>query len=281
MQIIETIAAMKASVREIKAQGGTIALVPTMGYLHEGHLALMRAGRDLADHLFISIFVNPTQFGPAEDLNKYPRDLERDTQLAASVGVESIFFPSPDEMYPSGYATYINVEGLTTGLCGTSRPTHFRGVATVVAKLFNIVEPDVAVFGQKDYQQLVVIERMVADLNMPVKIVAHPTVREEDGIAMSSRNKYLNPEERREALVLSRALKDVRKALAAGQREASVLKGLARALIDDAPLCSVDYVELVDAGTLAPVVRVEGRCVLALAVKIGATRLIDNILLEV
>jgi pantoate--beta-alanine ligase len=279
MKIITEVAAMKAYVKEIKQKGETICLVPTMGYLHKGHLDLMRMGGPMADHLIISIFVNPTQFGPNEDLEKYPRDMERDTQLSESVGVECIFFPDASQMYPDGYATYVNVERISQGLCGASRPTHFRGVTTVVAKLFNIIEPDFAIFGEKDYQQLAVIARMVEDLNMNVKIIAHPTVREEDGIAMSSRNKYLSPEQRKNALVLRKTLLHASQRVRNGERDALKIRDEVVDMIAQTPECIVDYVEIVDADTLEPVGRIDGRAVLALAVKVGSTRLIDNMVL--
>ena len=281
MKIIQEVAAMKACVKAIKDKGETICLVPTMGYLHKGHLDLMRMGRPMADHNMISIFVNPTQFGPNEDLDKYPRDMERDTQLAASVGVDCIFFPDAKQMYPNGYATYVNVERITTGLCGAARPTHFRGVATVVLKLFNIIEPDVAIFGEKDYQQLAVIKRMVEDLNLDVKIVAHPTVREEDGIAMSSRNKYLSPEQRKNALVLHRSLLLARDRMEAGEKNTAKIRDEVVAMIANTPGSVIDYVEFVDTDTLEPVDMAQSKVVMALAVKFGTTRLIDNITLEV
>jgi pantoate--beta-alanine ligase len=280
MKIIQEVAAMKACVKAIKEKGETICLVPTMGYLHEGHLDLMRMGRPMADHLMISIFVNPTQFAPNEDLDKYPRDMERDTQLAASVGVDCIFFPDVSQMYPEGYATYVNVENITRGLCGAARPTHFRGVTTVVLKLFNIIEPDLSIFGEKDYQQLAVIRRMVEDLNMNVEIVAHPTVREEDGLAMSSRNKYLNPEERKNALVLHRSLLLAQDRVKAGEKSTARIREEVVKMIANTPGSVIDYVEIVDTDTLEPVDKTDGRTVMALAVKFGTTRLIDNITLE-
>jgi pantoate--beta-alanine ligase len=280
MKIIKEVAAMKAYVKEIKQKGETICLVPTMGYLHEGHLDLMRMGRPMADHLMISIFVNPTQFAPNEDLDKYPRDMERDTQLAASVGVDCIFFPDVSQMYPEGYATYVNVENITRGLCGAARPTHFRGVTTVVLKLFNIIEPDLSIFGEKDYQQLAVIRRMVEDLNMNVEIVAHPTVREEDGLAMSSRNKYLNPEERKNALVLHRSLLLAQDRVKAGEKSTARIREEVVKMIANTPGSVIDYVEIVDTDNLEPVDKTDGRTVMALAVKFGTTRLIDNITLE-
>jgi pantoate--beta-alanine ligase len=276
MELITTVPRMKAYVKGIKKRSETICLVPTMGYLHKGHLDLMRKGKSLADHLLISIFVNPTQFGVGEDLAKYPRDLENDRKLSDGVGVEGIFFPDEKEMYPQGYATYVNVEGITGKLCGIARPTHFRGVTTVVAKLFNIIEPDIAVFGQKDYQQLTVIKRMVDDLNMGVKIVAHPTVREEDGLAMSSRNKYLNPEQRKNALVLSKSLLKACELVKDGEKDASKIIRMALDRISSTPEAVIDYVEIVHPDTLECIDRIETKAVMALAVKIGNTRLIDN-----
>ena len=280
MEIIREIQAMKEWVRAARKKGETVCLVPTMGYLHEGHLDLMRMGRPLADHLVISIFVNPTQFGAGEDLDRYPRDLPRDIELSESVGVECIFHPEASEMYPPDYCTYVNVENITSGLCGASRPGHFRGVATVVAKLFNIVEPDIAIFGEKDYQQLAVLKKMVEDLNMNVQILAHPTVRENDGLAMSSRNKYLTPEQRKNALVLFWTLKAARERVKQGERSAAVLKSEAVTMIEQVPECTIDYVDIVDPVLLTPLERIEDRAVMALAVKVGTTRLIDNMTLE-
>ncbi len=280
MEIIREIQAMKEWVRAARKKGETVCLVPTMGYLHEGHLDLMRMGRPLADHLVISIFVNPTQFGAGEDLDRYPRDLPRDIELSESVGVECIFHPEASEMYPPDYCTYVNVENITSGLCGASRPGHFRGVATVVAKLFNIVEPDIAIFGEKDYQQLAVLKKMVEDLNMNVQILAHPTVRENDGLAMSSRNKYLTPEQRKNALVLFRTLKAAGERVKQGERSTAVLKSEAVKMIEQVPECTIDYVDIVDPVMLTPLERIGDRAVMALAVKVGTTRLIDNMTLE-
>lgn len=280
MEIIREIPAMKDWVRTVRKKGETICLVPTMGYLHKGHLDLMRMGRPLADHLVISIFVNPAQFGAGEDLATYPRDLPRDTELAGSVGVECIFCPGAEAMYPQGYCTYVDVEDITEGLCGASRPGHFRGVATVVAKLFNIIEPDIAIFGEKDCQQLAVLRKMVEDLNMNVRVLAHPTVREDDGLAMSSRNKYLSAEQRKSALVLSRALVHARRRVEQGERSAEVLKAEAVRMIEQTSESAVDYVQIVDPVLLKPVERIEGCAVMALAVRVGATRLIDNMTLE-
>ncbi|NTW37695.1 MAG: pantoate--beta-alanine ligase [Syntrophobacteraceae bacterium] len=277
MDVITTVREMKAYVGAIHQRGETICLVPTMGYLHQGHLDHMRMGRNLADHLIISIFVNPTQFGTGEDLSVYPRDFQRDRRLSEDVGVECIFFPDVEEMYPPAYATYVNVEGMTESLCGSSRPTHFRGVTTVVAKLFNICDPDVSVFGQKDYQQLAVIRRMVEDLNMNVRVVAHPTVRETDGLAMSSRNKYLSGEQRQEALVLSRALNMARELVSSGEKAAERVRQAAIDMIASTPETVIDYVEIVHPDTLHCIDVIDDRAVMALAVKIGSTRLIDNI----
>ncbi len=276
MDVITTVRAMKEYARGIRRRGETICLVPTMGYLHEGHLALMRAGKPRADHLFASIFVNPTQFGPHEDLARYPRDFDRDRRLCEEVGVECIFHPSAEEMYPEGYATYIEVERITDTLCGLSRPGHFRGVATVVAKLFNTCIPDAAVFGEKDYQQLVVIRRMVKDLDMDVEIIAHPTVRESDGLAMSSRNKYLSADERNHATVLYRSLMKAREMVACGERDAAKVRQAAIDLIAETPSAALDYVEIVHPETLRSLDRIEAGSVMAMAVRIGSTRLIDN-----
>jgi len=276
VEVFTTVKEMKAYVRAVKQRRETICLVPTMGYLHKGHTDLMRLGRGLANHLVISIFVNPTQFGPREDLAKYPRDFERDSRLAEEVGVECIFYPEAPEMYPPGYATYVNVEEITETLCGLSRPTHFRGVTTVVAKLFNIVEPDVSVFGEKDYQQFTVIRKMVKDLDMNVRVVSHPTVREDDGLAMSSRNRYLSPSQRKSALVLIGSLRRARELVMGGERDAAKIQAMAVEMISSTPECAVDYVEIVDPDTLCPVDRIDDRAVMALAVKVGSTRLIDN-----
>ncbi len=277
MQILKTIAEMREYVSEIKATGGKIGFVPTMGYLHKGHLDLMVKAREYTPHVVVSIFVNPTQFAPNEDLDKYPRDFERDEELCRETGVECIFYPTPAVMYPEGYSTYITVEGLSSGLCGVSRPTHFRGVATVVAKLFNIVEPDFSVFGEKDYQQLAIIKRMVRDLNMKVEVIGYPTVREKDGLAMSSRNAYLSPEERDIAPVLNRSLKHALSLFRKGETNAKTIKEEVAAMIDAAPGCIIDYVEIVDGVSLAPVERITDDAVMAIAVKLGKTRLIDNI----
>ncbi|MCD6569251.1 MAG: pantoate--beta-alanine ligase [Deltaproteobacteria bacterium] len=279
MVVIEDIATMKAYALDIKSKGKIIGFVPTMGYFHEGHLMLMRMAKKISDHLIISIFVNPTQFEAGEDLDKYPRDMERDKNLASSAGVECIFAPSAKEMYPEDYTTYVTVENLTNRLCGVSRPHHFRGVATIVVKLFNIIEPDVAVFGKKDFQQLTVIKQMVKDLNMNVKIVGHPTVRESDGLAMSSRNVYLSLDEREKALILNKSLQHVKNLFKAGLRDASKIKESVIQMISSEKGCDIDYVEIVDPERLSPVNTIEDKAIVALAVRIGSTRLIDNIVL--
>lgn len=258
------------------AAGKTISFVPTMGYLHEGHATLLREGRKRGDLLVLSIFVNPTQFGVGEDFESYPRDLARDGETARENGVDIIFAPSASEMYPPGYQTYVNVETVSLPLCGASRPGHFRGVTTVVAKLFNIVKPTFALFGEKDYQQLVVIRRMVRDLNMDLEIIGVPTVREKDGLAMSSRNSYLSPEERKSALCLSRSLAAVCDLYRAGEVVVERLRAEVLRIIESEPPARIDYVEFRDGDSLEEVERADERTVLALAVRIGSTRLIDN-----
>jgi len=280
MRIVTTIAEVREAVRQARHAGQRIGFVPTMGYLHEGHLTLMRQARSEAGFVVVSIFVNPTQFGPNEDFARYPRDLERDEALCASVSVDLLFHPAVEEIYPQPFRTSVKVAGLTDRLCGASRPGHFDGVATVVSKLFNIVKPDVAYFGQKDAQQVAVIQRMVADLNLDLEIVPVPTVREPDGLAMSSRNTYLSPAERQAALVLSRSLAMARDLVMAGERNMSALAAAIRAMIAEEPLAEIDYVEIVDYAALQPVERLERRALAALAVRFGKTRLIDNITLE-
>jgi len=276
MRVVHTIAEVRAIRRALP---GTWGFVPTMGYLHEGHLSLVRRARAENDHVAVSIFVNPTQFGPHEDYDRYPRDLERDLRLLEPLGVDLVFAPPVEEMYPPGFQTWVIVEEVSRPLEGASRPGHFRGVATVVAKLLNIVQPDRAYFGQKDAQQAVVIRRMVRDLNIPVEIVVCPTVREPDGLAMSSRNTYLSPEERRAATVLFRALQAARARYEAGERDAERLREAMREVIRAEPLARLDYVSVADPETLQELSRVEGRALLSLAVYIGRTRLIDNLLL--
>lgn len=256
---------------------GRLGLVPTMGALHEGHLSLVRRAREECDHVGVSIFVNPTQFGPQEDLSRYPRDLERDRRLLEPLGVDVVWTPTPQEMYPSGFQTWVTVEDVAQPLEGRARPGHFRGVATVVAKLFNAFTPHVAYFGQKDAQQVVVIKQMVRDLNFPLEIVVCPTVREPDGLALSSRNAYLNPAERQAATVLYRALSAAREAYAAGERNADALRAILSATLAAEPLARADYVSVADPDTLAELTTVERGALLSLAVRVGSTRLIDNI----
>lgn len=279
MEIIESPGEMTAWAEGVRSRGERIALVPTMGYFHEGHLALMRRGAALADRLVVSLFVNPIQFGPNEDLNRYPRAFARDREAAAGQGAAVLFAPRAEDVYPSGFASRVAVEGLTDTLCGASRPGHFTGVTTVVTKLFHMVAPHVAVFGEKDFQQLAVIRRMVADLNFPVEVIGHPIVREADGLAMSSRNSYLDPEERRRALCLYRSLVMAAAMVAGGERKSAAVETAVKEKISSLKEVSIDYVSIVDAKTLAPSPEVNPDSLLALAVKVGRTRLIDNCLL--
>jgi pantoate--beta-alanine ligase len=276
MEVIESISEMKNLVKDWKRQGLSIGFVPTMGYLHEGHLALVRRVKELSDRVVVSIFVNPIQFAPGEDYQRYPRDLERDKALLEKEGVDVLFSPKAQEMYPPGFQTYVEVKELSSGLCGRYRAGHFVGVATVVLKLFNIVQPDIAVFGEKDYQQLKVIQRMVQDLNLDVKIIPHPTVREEDGLAMSSRNTYLSPEERKSAIALYKALNLAEELINQGERRVATLKEKLKEFIESYPYTKVQYVEFVHPETLKEVERVDEPTLLALAVFVGKARLIDN-----
>ncbi|MDO9516354.1 MAG: pantoate--beta-alanine ligase [Syntrophales bacterium] len=277
MKIIETVRDMQDFSEALRLRGKRIAFVPTMGYLHDGHLRLMEEGKKRGDCLVTSIYVNPTQFGPDEDLDKYPRDFERDERLSRDAGVDVIFYPSSSQMYPEQYHTYVTVEDITTNLCGLTRPTHFRGVATVCAKLFNIIKPHVTVFGRKDFQQLAVIKRMVADLNMDIEVIGIPTVREPDGLAMSSRNAYLKEGEREAALSLSRSLRRAADLYNQGERDAGVILQEVKGFIEGHPGTKIDYVKICDVETMADVESVEGeRSVLALAVWVGTPRLIDN-----
>lgn len=280
MELLTTVQSIREAVRAARQAGKRIGFVPTMGYLHEGHLTLMRQARQECDFVVVSIFVNPTQFGPNEDFARYPRDLERDMQLCQTVPVDAIFHPDVAEMYPQPFLTKVSVGTVTEGLCGASRPGHFDGVATVVSKLINIVKPDVAYFGQKDAQQVAVIRRMVIDLNMDLEIKPVETVREADGLAMSSRNVYLSPEEREAALVLSRSLRMARERVAAGERDLGALRAAMESMIAAEPLASIDYVSIVDYDTLQPAQQLEGKALAALAVRFGRTRLIDNVVLE-
>jgi pantoate--beta-alanine ligase len=279
MKIIEEIDEMQRLALAARAAGTTIVLVPTMGYLHEGHASLMREGRKRGRLLVVSIFVNPAQFGAGEDFTTYPRDLEGDVNLATAAGVDIVFAPRAAAVYPAGYQTYVDVERLTLPLCGANRPGHFRGVTTVVAKLFNIVQPQTALFGKKDYQQLAVIRRMTADLNFPVEIIGMPIVRESDGLAMSSRNAYLSPVERASALCLSRSIRAARELYRQGEKDVRPLRARVMTIIGAEPAASVDYVELRDGATLEETAQANDLTLLALAVRIGKTRLIDNCIL--
>lgn len=279
--IIEKASHMQEASRQIRSSGKTIAFVPTMGFLHEGHLELLRQARERADVPVLSIFVNPTQFGPTEDFDKYPRDMEGDLKKAEQTGTDIVFTPPVSEMYPEGSQTTVKVKSLPEHLCGLSRPGHFEGVATVVAKLFNIVMPHVAIFGKKDFQQLAVIRRMVLDLNMDIEIIGIPTVREPDGLAMSSRNKYLNPEERRSALCLKKSIDMAIAMVNKGERDAEKIKASIRDLITGHPFTGIDYISLCDPLTLDDISVIEKPALLALAVRVGKTRLIDNWELDV
>ena len=276
IQIVRTIAETRAALRELRARSRCIGLVPTMGALHEGHLSLVRAARAACDAVVVSIFVNPTQFGPNEDFAKYPRTFEADCAALEREGVDLIFAPSAEEMYATGASTFVDVEGVSGRLDGASRPGHFRGVATVVAKLFNIVGPDKAFFGQKDAAQVAVLRKMVRDLNFPVELVVCPIVREPDGLAMSSRNQYLSPEDRRQALVLSRALREVERLVGKGVTSARDLIAAAQAVLATEPHVRVDYCKVVDPDTLGDVADVSRGALVAIAAFVGKTRLIDN-----
>lgn len=279
MELLKTKAEMRGAVAASRCDGLSVGFVPTMGYLHEGHISLVRAARAENGLVVVSIFVNPTQFGPNEDLSRYPRDLERDMALCREAGADIIWNPDVGEMYAEDAATWVVVEGLTDHLCGESRPTHFRGVTTVVSKLFNVVRPDRAYFGQKDAQQAFVIRRMTQDLDFGLDIVICPTVREADGLAMSSRNIFLSPEERAQASVLRRALDEAEKVVAAGERRTMAIKARVQQVLAEAPLGRPDYVEIVDTSGLQPIARIQGEALLALAVFFGRTRLIDNTIL--
>lgn len=271
---------MQAEAEDLRRRGKTIAFVPTMGYLHEGHLSLMRKGKARADILVLSIFVNPTQFAPHEDFDAYPRDLERDLNLARETGVDIVFAPNREELYPQGFETSVRLEQLPNHLCGISRPVFFTGVTTVVAKLFNIVRPHIAVFGEKDYQQLTIIRHMARDLNMDTRIIAGPTVREPDGLAMSSRNAYLKPEERKSARTLYGVLLQAKAQVENGVQDASEIIRQAKDTIATRPDTRIDYIALVDPSTLADVTTVDRPVRMALAVFVGNTRLIDNMALH-
>jgi len=278
MEVIKTIKEMKEFSSQARRAGKTIAFVPTMGFFHDGHLSLMREGRRRCDLLIISLFVNPTQFGPNEDFKNYPRDFERDRKMAEEVGADVLFAPEASDMYPSNHQTIVRVEKVTQNLCGRSRPVHFQGVATVVLMLFEIVMPHAAIFGEKDYQQLVTIQQMVRDLHMRVEVVGMPTVREEDGLAMSSRNRYLLLEERKAALSLYRSLQKAKELLQKGERKAERILHEMKEIFQSEPLVKIDYVQICDAYSLQDVNQIEGDVVVALAAYLGKTRLIDNLI---
>ena len=280
MEIIEKIAVMQETSEKWRRDGAIIVLVPTMGFLHEGHVELLRVGRQKGDTLIMSLFVNPTQFGPQEDYQTYPSDTEGDLEKARSVGVDAVFMPTAEEMYPDRSQTTVNVEEITQYLCGKSRPGHFAGVTTVVAKLFNITKPHLAIFGEKDYQQLVVIKQMVRDLDMDIDIVGVPTVREKDGLAMSSRNSYLNAEERVSALSLKKGLDLASALVATGEKDPGKIKNSVREFILNHPFTEIDYITICDPEKLTDIERVDGPSLLALAVRVGKTRLIDNVILR-
>lgn len=280
MNIVHRVEEVRAQVKEWRKAGLTVGLVPTMGYLHEGHKSLIDRAVKENDKVVVSVFVNPMQFGPTEDLASYPRDLNRDAALCEDAGADLIFNPEPEEMYAKDFSSFIDMNTLTRGLCGKSRPIHFRGVCTVVGKLFNIVEPDKAYFGQKDAQQLAVIRHMVNDLNFNLEIVGCPIIRESDGLAKSSRNTYLNPEERQAALILYKSLEKGKELIEGGERNVAVIREAITKTIETEPLARIDYVEIVDWNTLEPVETLNGPVLNAIAVYIGKTRLIDNHIYE-
>ena len=281
MDIISKVNMMKEIAREARGKGKKIGFVPTMGAIHEGHLSLIWRARELSDLVVVSLFVNPAQFGPKEDFERYPRDMTRDADLCIAEGVDYLFTPLEQEIYPRGYMTYVEVKRLSDVLCGRSRPGHFRGVATIVLKLFNIVLPSFAVFGQKDAQQAIIIKKMVKDLSIDVEIVVAPTVRHEDGLAMSSRNSYLNPSEREAATVLSRALKEAERLISEGEGEAEKIEEEMKKMIEAEPLARIDYISIMDTKDLHHLSKISGEILIALAVFIGNTRLIDNIIMKV
>ena len=279
MKIVSSVEEVRNQVKEWRKQGLTVGLVPTMGYLHEGHQSLIKASVENNDRTVVSVFVNPIQFGPNEDLATYPRDLDRDSKLCEETGADLIFHPEKENMYDDDFCTYIDMDSVTKNLCGKTRPTHFRGVCTVVGKLFNIVDPDRAYFGQKDAQQLAVIRRMVRDLNFDLEIVGCPIIREDDGLAKSSRNTYLSEDERKAALVLSRSLKEGKALIESGEKDAKKVVDSIRKVIESEPLAKIDYVEAVDFDTIEPIETINDNTLVAIAVYIGKTRLIDNIII--
>ena len=272
---------MKDIVKNLKRQGMRIGLVPTMGYFHEGHLSLVRECIEMADRTVVSVFVNPAQFGPNEDFKQYPRDLERDSEILEKKGVDYLFVPDAEQIYPQGFKTYVEVKGLQDKLCGRSRIGHFRGVCTVVLKLFNILNPDLAFFGQKDQQQAIILKKMAQDLDLDVKIEVLPIVREEDGLALSSRNVYLSTEQRKAALSLSRSLREVQQMVDKGERDTILLKKKIQDIINSESLVRIDYIQIVDMENLDPLPRIEKRALIAIAVYFGKVRLIDNVIVYV
>lgn len=280
MKVYKNKELLRRDIERLKRRGDIVGLVPTMGFLHKGHLSLIKRARRDSDCVVVSIFVNPTQFGPKEDFKDYPRDLKKDLTVCKRSGVDMVFVPGVRSMYPEGFSTYVNVEGLTEGLCGAKRPGHFRGVTTVVAKLFNIVSPDIAYFGQKDAQQVIVIKRMVEDLDMPVKIRVMPIVREKDGLAMSSRNIYLGRDSRKQAVSLYKSLRMARGLYKKGERDSKKIISRMRNLILREKDAEIDYIAIVDPETLMDVKKISGKTLVALAVRIGKTRLIDNVILN-
>ncbi len=278
MDLVKSISEVREKLNLVRSERKRIGFVPTMGYFHEGHLALMRKAKSECDFVVVSIFVNPTQFGPKEDYHRYPRDLKRDSEIAEECGVDLIFAPSVEEMYPEEQLTWVEMDEITDVLCGKFRLGHFRGVATVVAKLFNIVQPNVAYFGEKDYQQLQVVKKMVKDLNFPVEIVGVPTVRENDGLALSSRNTYLSDEERRNALLLSKSLKKAQELYEKGERKVSTIREEMLEVLNTSQV-KLEYLEIRDARSLKPLEKIEGEALVALAAYVGETRLIDNVVL--
>lgn len=280
MKVVGTIKEVRGLVKEWKKNGETVGFVPTMGYLHEGHGSLITKARENNDKVVVSIFVNPMQFGPTEDLDSYPRDLEKDSKFCESLGADLIFHPEPEEMYHEDFSSYVDMSVLTEELCGLSRPVHFRGVCTVVTKLFNIVQPDNAYFGQKDAQQLAIIKHMVQDLNMDINVVGCPIVREEDGLAKSSRNTYLSPEERKAALILSKTVKLAKELIDAGEKDADVVVAKMKENIETEPMAKIDYVKAVNGLTMQQQKEIKAPMLIAMAVYIGKTRLIDNMILD-
>ncbi len=280
INIVNTVEQVREQVKAWRKEGLTVGLVPTMGFLHEGHKSLIDKAVEENDRVVVSVFVNPTQFGPNEDFESYPRDMEKDAALCEAAGASLIFHPEPSDMYLDGYSTFVDMDTLTKGLCGKTRPIHFRGVCTVVSKLFNIVCPDKAYFGQKDAQQLAVIKHMVRDLNFGLEIVGCPIIREDDGLAKSSRNTYLNADERKAATVLNKALTKGKEAVMSGEKDAAKVKAIITDIIEKEPLAKIDYVEIVDWNNLEAVDSTEGDILTAIAVYIGKTRLIDNFIVE-